>query len=135
MFNLPGGLPGIFINGIKLTTLTLCLIACGGANKEIEGIDSVSAQGSGSNRDFAPNQDSIPNDIDINTVPELSFSQPLPNATFEVDDDIFIEVMAADEDGNIESIELFIGESLTLIGEDSEPPYQWSSSEIPELAL
>ncbi len=61
-----------------------------------------------------------------NEDPTVSITAPTDGGTFEIGDDIVIEVAAADADGNVVSVEFFNG--ATSLGVDNSSPYSFTIS-------
>ncbi len=64
-----------------------------------------------------------------NQVPSIDFTSPTPanGATLVLGSDINVAVSAEDEDGTVESVALYLDD--TLIRRDTQAPYQWSPAQ------
>ncbi len=75
--------------------------------------------------DFRPGTTTNPPPVGNNTPPSVSFKSP-SNNQFNVGDDLNVEVNAADTDGSIANVRLFLNDAL--VRQENGAPYEWGAA-------
>ena len=89
---------------------------------------TLSACGGGSDSSDAPTPPvTTPPPVANNVLPTVSFISPTPTDAIEQGEAISVAVTAADSDGSINHVRLFLND--TLISEDTSSPYEWNAND------